>query len=834
MKLKCIYILAIIFLCTNTTVLSAGELKPLLLREVKAEGWIKSQITRDWTSGSFSVMWNNSFLPLTLGSIKSGSSNVRNKFRDGDGHVVYTWDYSEMEGNMADAAVRAMFLADNAALKSRYKVIMDFMVDSIAATQYADSVAYYAYNGGELFNQTCMERAMLAYYEYTGEDKYYDAVKILVDKTIILWGNYLDEGKTYFGRPFEKKGAMNHSLAFSDILEYLYRRTGNRKYVDFAFKLYKDFSANVDRIGAGDDGGADASLDQLMNTSVPFYGHAPHTLEHLRMPLWLSLFVKDSTQVMKNNYALIISQIPVKLYQSLSPSKGLITDLSKFESVNGRFSSGNLPYEYCSLLEGLNTFNSLSRKLGEARYGDDAEILFFNAAQGARFPDGKANTYLVCDNVEKATTERNWRDQYSALHGIRCCNLNAARIAPNYVANMWMKNQEETELIAMLHGPSVVETKMNGVNVRIVAESNYPFEENLRFSVTAEAPVDFTLVLRNPSWSTNSRLIADEGALVSFENGYYKIHKLWGTSEQLVTLKLDEQIQIKKLNNADSKDFYVQRGPLLYTYPYTNEKTSTQVRAGFPSYFSWDIWVPSTLTDDYNGMQMLTTSPDFFANDSSFLRYKSSTPFIPEFPFDYPAGKITGRFALNGALLERELVPMGCATTRRTTFTPTSQLSKVSPVMINISGNKTAELGVPAQYSAVVKSQFNTTISNPALTWSVSSGSVTQTGIFTPYKSTGEAVISVSCGSITSEYKVIVNNPTSTNFPDAVKQIAYPTVTDGEIRLSEKQHDIRIYYPDGRLAYSDNSYTDLINISHLSEGCYILHVDGMTVKIIKK
>jgi len=274
---------------------------------------------------------------------------------------------------------------------------------------------------------------------------------------------------------------------------------------------------------------------------------------------------------MKNNYALIISQIPVKLYQSLSPSKGLITDLSKFESVNGRFSSGNLPYEYCSLLEGLNTFNSLSRKLGEARYGDDAEILFLMRHREP-VSDGKANTYLVCDNVEKATTERNWRDQYSALHGIRCCNLNAARIAPNYVANMWMKNQEETELIAMLHGPSVVETKMNGVNVRIVAESNYPFEENLRFSVTAEAPVDFTLVLRNPSWSTNSRLIADEGASVNFENGYYKIHKLWGTSEQLVTLKLDEQIQIKKLNNADSKDFYVQRGPLLYTYPYNNEK----------------------------------------------------------------------------------------------------------------------------------------------------------------------------------------------------------------------------------------------------------------------
>jgi hypothetical protein len=511
----------------------------------------------------------------------------------------------------------------------------------------------------------------------------------------------------------------------------------------------------------------------------------------------------------------------------------LVTDPAKHESVNGKFSSGNLPYEYCSLLEGLNTYNTMSRKLGDAQYGDDAEILFFNAAQRARFPNGKANTYLVCDNVQKATIERNWRDQYSALHGIRCCNLNAARIAPNYVANMWMKNQEETELVAMLHGPSIVETKMNGVNVRIIASSNYPFEDNLRYSIIADSPVNFTLVLRNPSWSENSRITA-EGATVNIENGYCKIQKLWGTSEQTVIFELDEKIQLKKLNNSDSKDFYVQRGPLLFTYPYNNEKTSTQVRNGFPSYFSWDIWVPSSLTDDYNGMQMLTTSQDFFTNDSSYLRYQSSTPFIPEFPFDYPVGKIIGRFAVNGTLLERELVPMGCATTRRTTFTPTSLLSKVSPVTIIISGDKSIELGASKQYSAIVKSQFNTTITNQAITWSASSGSITPSGVFTPYKSAGEVILSATCGNITSDFKVTVSNPTSTNFPQSQQQFAYPTVTEGEIRLFEKKNDIRLYYLDGRLAFSDDTYTDKINISHLPSGCYILQIDGMIIKIIKK
>jgi len=148
--------------------MSSQNYKPLKLSEVKADGWIRAQISRDWTSGSFSVMWNNSFFPTTLGSLRTGS-NVTTKFRDAQGRWVYQWNYGEMEGNLVDAAVRAMFLTDNSALKSRFKIIMDFMADSIAATQYVDSLALASYNGGELSDETCMQRAMLAYYEYTGE-----------------------------------------------------------------------------------------------------------------------------------------------------------------------------------------------------------------------------------------------------------------------------------------------------------------------------------------------------------------------------------------------------------------------------------------------------------------------------------------------------------------------------------------------------------------------------------------------------------------------------------------------------------------------------------------
>lgn len=812
--------------------LTSQELRPLSLSDVKAEGWIKAQIARDWSSGSFSKMWNNSFFPTTLGSI-SAKSNVNSKFRDESNRWVYQWNYGEMEGNLADAAVRAMFLADNSALKTRFKLIMDFMVDSIAATQYADSVAYINTNGAEIWGQTSMQRAMLAYYEYTGDNRYYEAVRIMVDKTIYLWNDKFNKGLTYFGRPFDKKGQMNHSLTYVDILQYLYHRTKDPKYVDFGFRFYTDFTNYVDRVGEGDDGGADASLDNLMDGNRPFYGHAPHTVEHLRMPLWLYGFTKDSTATLKSRFELAVQNIPKKLYQSLSPSKGLITDPLKHESVNGKFSSGDLPYEYCSLTEALHTMSYMSQLFVNAESAENAEILFFNSAQGARFPDGKANTYLVCDNVEKAVAERNWRDQYSALHGIRCCNLNAARIAPHYVANMWLKNQNETELYAMLHGPARVETRIKGVTVRIHAQTDYPFDNKILYSISADAPIDFTLKIRNPQWSVNTKVEA-EGANISTNDQFITVSALWGISHKTVSVYFDEKIKLNKLNSQDSKDFYVQKGALIYAYSYANEKTSTIARSGFPGYFHWDIKIPTALTNDYKGMRMLTNSIDYFSSDSSYFRYKPSSPFIPEYPFDFTKGKVLGRFAVNGVLVERELIPMSHTTTRRTTFTPTNQLNTLTPVTIELQGDKSVRLGNSIQLNAVVKSQFNTVISNPVLLWSAIGGTISQNGAFVANENVNMAVITVSTSGISSEFIIKITDDTSTNSVVNSSEIAYPTITDGKVFFVNPVDDIEIFSLCGKTVYKNETKTKEININKLKNGYYILKANNMITKIIKK
>lgn len=825
MKLKIIKIVVLLFISITIT---SQVFKPVNLSEIKSTGWIQSQIARDWNSGVSSVMYNNAFFPTTLGVVKTGG-NITAKFKDANNRWVYTWDYSEMEGNLADAAVRAAFLTNNSLLKTRFKYIMDFMVDSIAGTLWADTLAYSVFSGGELFNQTCMERAMLAYYEYSGDIKYLNAVKKIVDKSIIHFGGWIDKGDTYFGRSFNGKGYLYHSLVYSDILEYLYRKTSDRKYVDFGFKYYNDFTKQVTL--AGDAGNADITLTTLADASKKFLGHGPHTAEQIRMPLWLSIFAKDSSVAIQNQYKNAIANIPVKLNQSLSPSKGLVTDPAKWESINGKFSSGNLKYEYCSITETMNSLNSMVQKFGKAEYANDAEILFFNAAQGARLPDGKGNTYLVSDNTSKALLADNFRYQYAALHSIRCCNLNAERIAPYYVANMWMKSEDDKKLVAMLHGPSEVETTLNGVKVLVDVNTNYPFEDTLRYTISPTSAVDFTLVLRNPLWSEKTKILVD-GATINLIDGYYHIQKNWTLGEK-ITVVFDPKIELKQLNTADSKDFFIQRGALVYAYPYDNVKTGVAPRPAFSAFSNWDIQIPSILTSDFSGMNIYIDAKAHFVRDSSYIRFKSSAPFFPDFPYDFPQGKITARFAMNGNMIERDLVPMGCVQTRRTTFTATSVLNAVTPSTIELLGVRSVTPATSYQFTALVKDQNGNLILNPSLNWSVTQGSISQQGLFVSSTVENTAIVSIKCGSISSNFSIIVRSKT------AIKQILdntkgiFPTCTKSDIFIPENTPSVSIFSLDGRLVFYTIHPSSKINISGLKPGVYLLKTNTTTVRIIK-
>jgi hypothetical protein len=64
-----------------------------------------------------------------------------------------------------------------------------------------------------------------------------------------------------------------------DVMERLFERTGDTRYLDFSVWFYDEWSRNVT---------ADTTISSLLNRSAPFSQHGVHVYETIRVPLWLA------------------------------------------------------------------------------------------------------------------------------------------------------------------------------------------------------------------------------------------------------------------------------------------------------------------------------------------------------------------------------------------------------------------------------------------------------------------------------------------------------------------------------------------------------------------
>jgi hypothetical protein len=356
-----------------------------------------------------------------------------------------------------------------------------------------------------------------------------------------------------------------HGLMFTDVVARLYELTGNVEYRDFGLRLYRDFSAGNPNLVS-----QDATLASLLDVAKPLSGHGATTMEHLRVPLWAYYANGDPElrHASENGF--------VKLRHYLFPSGSVVG----MEWIEGRKPDPTYAfYEYCTTKELLVSLSSALQKTGKGDLGDSVEKLAFNAAQGMRTPGGKGVTYCTRDNRYQVSRDLEGRDKFSPVHGdvAVCCNPNAAQMMPLFVRAMWMRTQEDG-LAALLYGPSVVDTEVKGVRLRIEEKTDYPFSSVISMTLSPERAVDFPLVFRNPQWSKNTQVHCD-GATVTLEGDYFTVRKVWNKADQ-VTLSFGESIVGLEASNGEMA---LQRGPLVYALriPSVAHQSKTYSLAGF-------------------------------------------------------------------------------------------------------------------------------------------------------------------------------------------------------------------------------------------------------------
>ena len=675
--------------------LPAASFEVLPLGDIKPVGWMKNQLTRDITTGYISAYDR---IQPSLGRNFFGPVKQREYVIDARGQKQTRpagWWPGEHEGYFAEAVVRSAFLTGHEPWQAKARKI----IDNVIAHQDVDGyigvydrecrVDRHRFSDGDLWTQSRMQVAILAFYECTGERKYLDAVCKAADYNL---SRLSDPGKNYFGQ------GLSLGLMYVDVLEWLHRLTRDERYVKFAFKLYDDYNRAPEVMRH-----SDVRLVRLLDREERFLGHSVHVVDKLRVMFWLASRSDDP------RYREAVDNIFHKLGQSLTPSGAIVTDLKIHESVAGNFGSPVLPYEFCSTTELLASYASGFQKFGMAHLGDAAENLAFNAGQGARFPDGKAIAYCAKDNRTSATFNdapkgEGFRYQYAACHSVACCNLEAAKLMPYYVSNSWMKTADGGTLVAFLYGPTEVDTKINGVRVRLTETTLYPFENQVTLRLEPAAPTKFDLLLRNPAWSRNTRVTA-AGATISRERGFIRVTKNWAKGD-VITITFDDRIEVE---HSQNNELHVKKGALIYALPLAGRLQATkEFETG--TLANYDVTLAEegdrTKYDDYRivmtgkkdatlstvegnfsdaGTLVRVIEPGsqlFFLKeyvhtgnhemkgtlDAAMFTYRRNPEASAEYPFDRPFGHIVGRFGFRGQIVEDTLVPMGSTLLRRVSF----------------------------------------------------------------------------------------------------------------------------------------------------------------------
>ncbi len=552
-----------VYRITNTQM---QKLQYLPFGEIKPLGWMKSQMQADLDGFAGNLdrlvpeLMNDKIYGADRLTKEHKSKNLGNIGPDMD--PQYLWWNSETQSNWQDGFIRNAILLDDKVYLAKVQEYVGYILSTQDADGYlgiysSDLRYNFKDENGELWAKTTVLRGLLAWYEYTQKPEILAAITRAVDNVM---ANYPVNNSSPFKSVKPFAGGMTHGLVFTDILDCLYQLTGYQSYLDYALFLYKDFSENILA--------EDAQYPKIIDPAYKLKNHGAHTYEHLR-PLALAYYTTGNPELNK-----ALDLYLKRISNCTTPSGGPIGD----EWVGERTANAtNTGYEYCSLQELMDGYNSLLQKSGNASYGELVEHLFFNAAQGARLPGKSAIAYCKTDNSfemkgtrngEIQGTEKQTRYKYSPAHQdvAVCCVPNAGRIMPYYVKSMWMKDNEG--LVSELLGPCEVKTGVKGAKVQIIEETDYPFSNTINYQVSVEKPVTFVLKIRKPAWAKTFNL----NCRFTEKDGYISINKTW-TGTESIRLDLLAQPEIKQDRN---KENYFTYGALVFALPIESIETITK------------------------------------------------------------------------------------------------------------------------------------------------------------------------------------------------------------------------------------------------------------------
>jgi hypothetical protein len=340
--------------------------------------------------------------------------------------------------------------------------------------------------------------------------------------------------------------------------------------------------------------------------------------------------------------------------------------------------------ETCSMVEFMASFESLLKITGDAAWADRCEEVAFNSLPASMTPDLRGLHYLTAPNLISCDSsgEHDFQNGGTLVSydpwDYRCCQHNVAFGWPYFAEHLWLATADNG-LAAVLYAPSTVHAVVGeGTNVGVSEETFYPFGGRVVFTVSTERPVDFPLYFRIPGWATKTRVEVNgldlEGDYPA--GGYAVLKRLWRHGDQ-VSLEWPMDIRIvtwPRVGNAVS----VRRGPLWYSLKIREEWKRYGGTDAWPAYeilplTPWNYGLVINASNPGATVRLVSAqAPDYqpFRPETAPVVLKAKARRIPGWQ---AAGRMVGPVPASpveadGPLEDVELIPMGCARLRISSF----------------------------------------------------------------------------------------------------------------------------------------------------------------------
>ena len=225
--------------------------------------------------------------------------------------------------------------------------------------------------------------------------------------------------------------------------------------------------------------------------------------------------------------------------------------------------------ETCAVVERMLCDEIALYLLRDATIADHLELITYNALPQQLLPDGKGQVYFTMQNqvmanlgVHGFTSDGGDRSVYGLPGGYPCCVHNYQMGWPLFIASMWMATSDGGLAVGAYGPNTVTATVGSGTKLTVTQTTNYPYEDTITLTLSADKTDTYPLYIRVPEWCTAPAVTVNghsvEAELIAGE--YAALTAAWEDGD-VITLTFPAEITA---TITDNNSISIRRGAVLF------------------------------------------------------------------------------------------------------------------------------------------------------------------------------------------------------------------------------------------------------------------------------